>query len=482
MYKQNQKDKDKVQNPETTAEQTTTATYQDEMRVYKFSFSKATETLVDNDIIIFTDSLNARTHSTLTPSGLEKSFPVMIDNFKKMIINLNMNQKWEIVPGGQLVLEKEGYTTAKRKFKDMLSPLIVMNKYNNIIFEFNRHKPFTDDMRLIYRFMINAFRDQSLADTTNKQTTINTIECVLSLFLGHAITCNNQDAINILITEYDVFLIKILSIEGKSICMPILRTIDLDDQEACSISLIDQGEDEFIRLLEYINFSHQAATVPNIQHIFISAYMAEFSRAINKLIQNKPFMEKFVLIDPIVMKFAIAQALSISSQIEIRTKLHKSISSDVSAKAEIERKTMNLLKFTKLCKETLANSAENPVTLGLQTALEHIQFLVPRGEKYKQIISEQNQKIQENTTTLTKQTIQEEVNEKRIAESLSKELILEETNKTLKKQLEELIKKQMELRISKNDQLASRYEKIEQLKKAKQELEEKLEISDKKQP
>ncbi len=472
MPKQKQKGKikDKIQDPKTVVEQATpsTKTYSDEMLVYKFDFSNGSS----NDVPLFTCSLDERRSSTLTASELEKSFPIMIANFKTMITNLNMNQKWEIVRGRQPILEEEGYKAIKLKFKIMLSPLIVKSNYNNIIFEFNRHKPFTNDMRLTYKFIINAFVDQTLKDITTKQAAIDTTKYVLSLFLGHAITCNNPDAINILITEYHVSLIKTFSMEGKSICMPILRTIDLDEQEACSISLIEHGEDEFISLLEHIDFSQPEITSAQIQKIFVEVYTAEFRRAFDKLIKNKSFMKKFVLADDTVMMLAIANVLSIPSLMDMSSKLQQTMS--ISS-------FPSLLQFIKMWKGMLNDDPETTDMLACQTSLEYIQFLVNRHKKYKQIIFERNQKIQEITTELTKQTIQTKLSEEKITGSLSKELILQEANENLEKQLEELTKEQHELTISKNNQLASRDEETDQLKKENQELEARLEISSRNQ-
>jgi len=401
-------------------------------------------------------------------------------------------------------LSESNYNNTKKNFK-LLVPNLPAEDIEktpcNIIFELNRHKPFTDDLRFIYRFILNAFISELPEETKkvlspqDKEEKRLLKQYVFSFCLDHAITCNNLDAINILITEYKISAFDQVRLNGQNGCLPILQIFNHNGQEPCSVSLAEQMQKEntLIYVLRCLNFSDSSITASEVTYIFERIYENGLEQAFNALLQKNSFLQKFKLEENHLILFAIAECVSLEPQIKMHKQL-MAMMSNVSPdwKRRAIEANVKIQEHSDMLKTTLSKRGILTVSMVVeQMLLEQIKCLSANHKKIEQMflrlmeenkkaIANYEQKIKEINQKLTQQEEQTEKTNKRVAELTGNKIISEEEIEKLKTQIEGLKKDSKEAIRKKDLELQEKEDEIQKQQKENEARAEKLAESESK--
>jgi hypothetical protein len=121
--------------------------------------------------------------------GMEKNFYTMINNFEKFMQYANIDEDWQLLnqyESNYLIFNIINKT--KISIKQMLINGLLNFEYTNLIFEFNKQKPFVKSTQIIYKLLINAMLYTCLEHEIH-------IEQSLSLYLMHVTIYNNSNVI-----------------------------------------------------------------------------------------------------------------------------------------------------------------------------------------------------------------------------------------------------------------------------------------------
>ena len=265
-------------------------------------FLSLIEEVLSKDISTLSDGDIASTFS------IKEDFYIILSNFEKFMHYANINEKWQLIDNyNQAVMHIVEKT--KKLIQTILIKGILNSNYINLIFEFNKHRPFLFSIEKIYKLLINSVVGVVIDDDIDMRK-------ILSFYLMHAVTYNNSDAIRVLIEEYNASPIQSWPVwDGKTNCfkgmaIPIVQLTNAKKMHGvCQQSLNifwQEQENNFIFMLKNINFSDTSVRLRKIQEIFRSAFKSKFHKAIDYLLMQQDFCANLVLTeeDLVMMAFS----------------------------------------------------------------------------------------------------------------------------------------------------------------------------------
>ena len=282
---------------------------------YKFSqdsldaFEKDIEdflSLIEN--VLSKDISTLSEYDIVSTFSIKEDFYIILSNFEKFMHYANINEKWQLIDNyNQAVMDIVEKT--KKLIQTILIKGILNSNYINLIFEFNKHRPFLSSIEKIYKLLINSFVGVIVDDDIDMRK-------ILSFYLMHAVTYNNSDAIRILIEEYHASPMQSWPVwDGKTNCLkgmaiPIVQLTNAKKfhgicQQNLNIFWQEQ-ENNFIFMLQNIDFSDASIKLWKIQEIFRSAFKSKFHKAIDYLLMQQDFCANLVLTeeDLVMMAFS----------------------------------------------------------------------------------------------------------------------------------------------------------------------------------
>lgn len=234
-------------------------------------------------------------YNKLTLDEMKDNFKIIIDNFKNLMEYCGIDENWnirDIYFSYKLNIDLINY------IKEYLTQTLITwrtnKEYRNIIFEFHRYAPFSEQITTIYKLLINATLYSTNEDGFYKQP-------ILSLYLSHAIIYNNFDAIKILIEEHNVSPLTVwphLPNKHKHLetkLMPLIQTIHTNpDQKIIKFfyTIKQHQEQIFLFMLSKINFNDEHIKPIQTQEIFNHTFKNYFTQAMHYLLEQKDFCNK----------------------------------------------------------------------------------------------------------------------------------------------------------------------------------------------
>lgn len=267
---------------------------EDFLSLIEEALSKDMSTLSDSDIV-----------STFS---IKEDFYVILSNFEKFMYYANINEKWQPIDNyNQAVMDIIEKT--KKMIQTILIKGILNSNYINLIFEFNKHRPFLSSIEKIYKLLINSVAGVIIDNDID-------IRKILSFYLMHAVTYNNSDAIRVLIEEYNASPMQSWPVwDGTTNCfkgttIPIVQLTNARKFHGiCQRNLNifwQEQENNFIFMLKNIDFSDTSIKPWKIQEIFRSAFKSKFHKAIDYLLLQQDFCANLILTeeDLVMMAFS----------------------------------------------------------------------------------------------------------------------------------------------------------------------------------